>query len=139
MNDIDVEYYLNLALIEAEKANKLKEVPIGAIVVNHEKTIIGKGYNKTERESNPIAHAEILAIESAAKQNKDWRLNNFILFSTLEPCEMCLAAAHEARISRIYFGCEANKKNNRNENLIYTNLNNSKCKKIIKNFFKTLR
>ena len=50
MNDIDVEYYLNLALTEAEKANKLKEVPIGAIVVNHEKTIIGKGYNKTEKE-----------------------------------------------------------------------------------------
>ena len=92
MNNKDVNYFLNLALIQAKKAQDLNEVPIGAVVVNTDKSIIAKGFNQTESTSNPMAHAEMIAIEKAAKENKDWRLNDFTLFTTLEPCPMCLSA-----------------------------------------------
>ena len=75
MNNVDIDHFMNLALIEAKKAKDSNEVPIGAIVVNSDKTIVAKGFNQTESTSNPIAHAEMIAIERAANQNKDWRLN----------------------------------------------------------------
>ncbi len=138
MNYKDIEFYLNLALSEAEKAKNIGEVPIGAIVVNNEKTIIGKGHNLTENQCDPTAHAEIIAIQSASKQIGDWRLNNFILISTIEPCPMCLAAAKEARINRIYFGNESNIKS-KEDSIILSNLKDVKCEEIIKQFFKVLR
>ncbi|NSW88925.1 nucleoside deaminase [bacterium] len=138
MNDKDIKFYLNLALSEAEKAENIGEVPIGAIVVNHEKTIVGKGHNLTEKMSDPTAHAEIIAIQNASKKNGDWRLNNFILISTIEPCPMCLAAAKEARINRIYFGHESNTKS-KEDNIILSNLKDFKCEEIMKQFFKVLR
>ena len=70
MNDKNIIYYLNLALSEAAKAKNLGEVPVGAVVVNYDKTIISKAHNLTETETNPIAHAEIIAIQNASKQNK---------------------------------------------------------------------
>ena len=139
MNDKDVEYYLGLALMEAEKAKRLNEVPIGAIVVNNSKTITGKGFNQTENKSDPIAHAEILAIQNAAKLNNDWRLDDFILFTTLEPCLMCLGAIKEARISRVYFGCENNNNVKKEKQIIITNIDSQSCKEILKKFFQKLR
>ena len=130
MNDKDVEYYLGLALMEAEKAKRLNEVPIGAIVVNNSKTITGKGFNQTENKSDPIAHAEILAIQDAAKLNNDWRL---------EPCPMCLGAIKEARISRVYFGCENNNNVKKEKQIITTNIDSQSCKEILKKFFQKLR
>ena len=138
MNDKNIIYYLNLALSEAAKAKNLGEVPVGAVVVNYDKTIISKAHNLTETETNPMAHAEIIAIQNASKQNKDWRLDSFILITTVEPCAMCLAAAKEARINRIYFGCEGNRVNKK-DSIMLTNLNNLECKRIIKQFFKNLR
>ena len=73
MNNKDVNYFLNLELIQAKKGQNLNEVPIGAVVVNTDKSIITKGFNQTESTSNPMAHAEMIAIEKAAKENKDWR------------------------------------------------------------------
>ena len=139
MNNKDVNYFLNLALIQAKKAQDLNEVPIGAVVVNTDKSIITKGFNQTESASNPMAHAEMIAIEKAAKENKDWRLNDFTLFTTLEPCPMCLAAAKEARINRIYFGCENDNRAHKLNQCMTTNLGDLKSQEILKNFFKKLR
>tara|TARA_B110000196_G_scaffold252362_1_gene221938 strand:- start:573 stop:992 length:420 start_codon:yes stop_codon:yes gene_type:complete len=139
MRSADIERFIDLALAEAKSAELLNEVPIGAIVVNNEKTIIGRGFNQTESTCNPMAHAEILAIEDAAKQNKDWRLNNFILFSTIEPCPMCKSAAVEARISRIYYGSENSQTISNKKECMQTNLNNINCSEILKKFFKKLR
>ncbi|MBT3475806.1 nucleoside deaminase [bacterium] len=139
MNDKDIEYYLGLALMQAKKAEKLNEVPIGAIVVNDSKTITGKGFNQTENKSDPTAHAEILAIQDATRLNKDWRLDDFTLFSTLEPCPMCLGAIKEARIKRVYFGCENSKKVGQGKEIIISNIKNKSCQEILKNFFVKLR
>jgi tRNA(adenine34) deaminase len=139
MRPTDIERFMDLALAEAKNAELLNDVPIGAIVVNNEKTIIGRGFNQTESRCNPVAHAEILAIEDAAKQNRDWRLNNFILFSTIEPCPMCKSAAAEARINRIYYGSENSQMMSNKKECIQTNLRNIDCSKILKKFFKKLR
>ena len=100
--------YMEIAFSEAEKAYKLGEMPVGAIVVKNGK-IIGKGYNKKEKTKNALMHAEIIAINKACKKNKDWRLNNCEMYVTLEPCMMCMGAIVESRIKKIYCGIE-NKK-----------------------------
>ena len=101
MNDKDVEYYLGLALMEAEKAKRLNEVPIGAIVVNNSKTITGKGFNQTENKSDPIAHAEILAIKKATRKLKTTSLKGYKIYTTLEPCLLCSYAISKYLISTI--------------------------------------
>ena len=100
--------YMKIALSEAEKAYKLGEMPVGAIVVKNGK-IIGKGYNKKEKTKNALMHAEIIAINKACKKNKDWRLNDCEMYVTLEPCIMCMGAIVESRIKKVYCGIE-NKK-----------------------------
>ena len=79
------------ALVQAEKAYKAEEIPVGAIVVYEEK-IIGRGYNQRERLNDPTAHAEIIAITAAANTLGDWRLNKCSLYVTKEPCPMCAGA-----------------------------------------------
>ena len=101
MNKDEITYYMELALKEAKKAEKINEVPIGAILIDNKKNIIGRGFNKSEGLSDPTAHAEIRAIRSACRKKKDWRLDNSILFTTIEPCEMCMGLIIEARIKTI--------------------------------------
>ncbi|MGK9477223.1 nucleoside deaminase [Melioribacter sp. OK-6-Me] len=91
------------ALQEAEKAFEENEVPIGAVVVYQNK-IIGRGYNQTERLKDPTAHAEMIAITSAANYLGDWRLNECDIYITAEPCIMCTGALLLSRIKTIYFG-----------------------------------
>lgn len=93
------------ALIEAKKALKKQEVPIGAVVVCDGK-IISTGYNCRERKQNAIKHAEIIAIEKACKKLKSWRLENCEIFVTLEPCPMCAGAILNSRIKKVYFGAK---------------------------------
>ena len=96
---------MNIALIESKKAAKKNEIPVGSIVVSKiTKKIISKAHNQTEKLSDPTAHAEILAIRKAAKKINDWRLTNHVIFTTLEPCKMCMEMIKEARIQTIYYG-----------------------------------
>lgn len=90
------------ALVEAEKAFEDNEIPIGAVIV-HKNRIIGKGYNQTEKLKDPTAHAEMLAITSAANYLQNWRLNECELYVNVEPCVMCTGAAIASRLSTIYF------------------------------------
>src|SRR5215467_13829462 len=96
--------YMVEALAQASLAWEAGEVPVGAIVVWREK-IIGRGYNRREELQNPTAHAEILAIEDAARTLESWRLNECELDVTLEPCIMCVGAILQARMQRLVFGC----------------------------------
>ena len=94
------ELYMRKALFEAEKANLEGEIPIGAIIIKNGH-IIGKGYNQSENLNDPTAHAEMLAITSAANTIKNWRLDGCIMYVTKEPCPMCAGALINSRISKI--------------------------------------
>ncbi|MEY8445848.1 tRNA adenosine(34) deaminase TadA [Enterococcus ratti] len=95
--------WMLLALEEAKKAEKLAEVPIGAIVVlNNE--IIGKGYNLRETTQDATTHAEMIAIREACQKVGSWRLEEARLYVTLEPCPMCSGAMILSRIKEVYFG-----------------------------------
>lgn len=100
---IDEEYMLK-ALELAEKAYALGEIPVGAIVVSPEGEIIGEGYNLREQLMSPTAHAEVLAIEQAAKKLGSWRLTGCTLYVTLEPCPMCAGAIMNSRLKRVVYG-----------------------------------
>ena len=106
MNKIH-ESWMNLALIEARKAFRNKEIPIGAIIVIDNK-IIGKGYNQVELLKDATAHAEIIAITSASNTLSDWRLNECDIYVTLEPCAMCAGAIIKSRIKNVFFGAYNN-------------------------------
>ena len=95
---------MRAALAEAEIAESLGEVPIGAVVVLDEQ-IIGRGHNLREISNDPTTHAEIIAIRQAAKQLNSWRLIECTLYVTLEPCVMCMGATILARIPQLVFGC----------------------------------
>ena len=97
------EKWMKSAFREAEKAFALGEVPIGAVVVKKGQ-IIGRGYNQCESLTDPTAHAEIIAITSAANTIKDWRLKDCSLYVTKEPCPMCAGALVNARIILLGFG-----------------------------------
>lgn len=92
------------ALIEAEKAYCEDEVPIGAVIVDSNGTVLARAHNVKEKSNNPCGHAEILAITEATKKIGNWRLLNCSLYVTLEPCPMCLSAMIQARIGTLYFG-----------------------------------
>ncbi|MFN3873077.1 MAG: tRNA adenosine(34) deaminase TadA [Ignavibacterium sp.] len=95
--------FMYAALQEAEKAFEDDEVPIGAVVVYQDK-IIGRGYNQVERLKDATAHAEMIAITSAANYLGNWRLNECSIYVTVEPCIMCTGALLNSRINEIYFG-----------------------------------
>ena len=99
----DHEKWMKAAFREAEKAFEQDEVPIGAVVVQNGR-IIGRGYNQCESLIDPTAHAEIIAITSAANTIKDWRLKDCQLYVTKEPCPMCAGALVNARINMVIFG-----------------------------------
>jgi len=97
------EYYMRLALREAQRATKHGDVPIGAVVVLDGEVIAAAG-NERELRKSPVAHAEILAIEQAAARMGSWRLLNTVIYVTLEPCPMCAGAIVQARIPHLVFG-----------------------------------
>jgi tRNA(Arg) A34 adenosine deaminase TadA len=99
VEDLD---YLRAAIAEAQSAEADGEVPVGAVVV-HENKIIGRGQNRVLRDSDPTAHAEIVALRGAGLALKNYRLEDCTLYATLEPCAMCAGAILHARIARLVY------------------------------------
>jgi len=145
------EYFMHLALNEAKKALKKKEVPVGCILVCKNE-VISKGYNLREKNQNPLHHAEIIAINKAARKLKSWRLSDITIYVTLEPCPMCAGAMLQARIKRLVYGTEDPKSGAVNSLMNLTQdkrLNHQietesgilreECSTILKDFFKSLR
>ena len=97
------ESFMKAALAEAKIAARVGEVPVGAVIVRNGE-IIGRGLNRPIQDHDPTAHAEIVAIRSAAAADSNYRLPGTTLYVTLEPCPMCVGAMLHARVSRLVFG-----------------------------------
>ncbi|MGE0406889.1 MAG: tRNA adenosine(34) deaminase TadA, partial [Candidatus Korobacteraceae bacterium] len=96
---------MEAALREAERAQALGEVPVGAVVV-HGESVVGRGWNRSISENDPTAHAEIVALRDAAHHLGNYRLTECELYVTLEPCAMCAGAMVHARIARLIYGTD---------------------------------
>lgn len=144
------EFFMEKAIIEAKKALKRGEVPVGAVIVKNEK-VIGKGYNLKEARKDPTFHAEIIAIRRAAKKLGDWRLYDSIIYVTLEPCLMCFGAILNSRIKKIVYGAENVEEGfskfitdiksytKWKEIEVVSAVKKDECESLIKEFFKSLR
>ncbi|MFM7152064.1 MAG: nucleoside deaminase [Gemmataceae bacterium] len=98
-------HHMDLALEEAELAYSVEEVPVGAVIVDLQEGILAQAHNQREQLKDPTAHAEMIALTQAATQKGSWRLDNCVLYATLEPCPMCAGAIVQSRISMVVYGC----------------------------------
>lgn len=145
MND---EYFMQQALIQAQKAFDEDEVPIGAVVVINNK-IIARGYNQVEKLQDPTAHAEIIALTSAFNYLGSKYLPEATIYITIEPCLMCAGAMYWSKISRVVYGASDEKNgylHTTKENSpfhpktdIVTGVLQQECAELIKSFFKQKR
>jgi tRNA(adenine34) deaminase len=99
------EYFMMLALREAERALEHDDVPIGAVIV-HEGEVIAAARNERELRRDPTAHAEMLALREASQRLESWRLPDTVLYVTLEPCAMCAGAIVLARVPRVVYAAD---------------------------------
>ncbi|MBO4775095.1 MAG: tRNA adenosine(34) deaminase TadA [Lachnospiraceae bacterium] len=106
--DYDHEKFMKMAIKQADKAASIGEVPIGCVIVREGK-VIARGYNRRKNDKNTLSHAEISAINKACKKTGDWRLEDCVLYVTLEPCQMCAGAIVQARIPLVVIGCKNEK------------------------------
>jgi tRNA(adenine34) deaminase len=150
-NTHEDEYYMGLALEEAQKAQDKGEIPIGAVIVYEDQVVAG-AHNLKETLSDPTAHAEILAIQQAAKALKRWRLTGCRLYVTIEPCPMCAGALIQARLDKVVYGAK-DPKAGAAESLynlltdprlnhqieIKSGVLEKACSKILQDFFRSLR
>lgn len=97
--------WIQEALVLAHQAAQQDEVPVGAVLIQGDH-IIGRGFNQRECTQSPVAHAEILALQEAAKNLGSWRMANCQMVVTLEPCLMCLAACQQARVEKLTYGAK---------------------------------
>jgi tRNA(adenine34) deaminase len=97
------EYFMRLAMREAERASEHADVPIGAVVVR-EGEVVAAAHNERELRQDPVAHAEIIALRQAARAAGSWRVLDSVLYVTLEPCAMCAGAIILARVPRVVYG-----------------------------------
>ena len=101
---LDLYQLMAQALLEAKKAYSKGEVPVGAVLSDPEGRILSRAHNQPISLCDPTAHAEILAIRKACRINGNYRLNDFLLVTTIEPCLMCMGTAIHARVSKLVFG-----------------------------------
>lgn len=143
---------MKIAIAEAEQARDLDEVPIGACIVDAEGNILAAASNRTITNSDPTAHAEILALRAAADKIGNYRLTGTTMYSTIEPCVMCAGALVNARVARLVFGahderfggvetkfrlCDSPDLNHRIEIVSGTLAND--CRELMQDFFKMKR
>jgi tRNA(adenine34) deaminase len=152
------EYYMRMALREAQQAREEDEVPTGCVIVQRSDAgeergrVIGRAHNQVERLHDPTAHAEMIAITQAASAYGDWRLTNTILYVTKEPCAMCAGAIVLARIPTIVFGALDTKRGGavsvfnivRHPDLIHRcevigGVLEPECREILQDFFRAKR
>jgi tRNA(adenine34) deaminase len=95
---------MRIALQLGQDAIEHNDVPVGAVVVNERGKILGLGKNEREKSNDPLAHAELMAIRDAAKNQNSYRFDDLTLVVTLEPCAMCAGAILQSRLSRVVFG-----------------------------------
>ncbi len=145
LQPFDDNYFMRQALLLAQHAASIDEVPVGAVVVYQNK-IIGKGYNQVEQLQDVTAHAEIIAITAAAQAIGSKFLNDSTLYVTLEPCMMCAGASLHARVGKIVFGAYDVKSpfsGKINDFLahhtIVGGVMEAECKEILVNYFKGKR
>ncbi|MDP2339660.1 MAG: tRNA adenosine(34) deaminase TadA [Deltaproteobacteria bacterium] len=149
--DDDDTVFMRQALLLAEQASLEGEVPVGSVIV-HEGVVVGVGRNRREQDHDPLAHAEILAINAASSSLGRWRLSGCTLYVTLEPCFMCAGALVNARVDRLVFGafdpkagavgsladvCRDPRLNHRL--VVDTGLLQDQCSAVLKEFFKARR
>ena len=164
------EYYMDLALKQAKFAYDNGDVPIGVVLVYNEnkknkqmtrvmdklnikdKTILARAYNRRNKDTNAVSHAEIIAITKACKKIKDFRLENVTMYVTLEPCPMCAGAILQSRIKRLVIASKSkksgavgsiinildNKKMNHKVDITFGVLD-KESSELIKKFFKEIR
>ncbi len=135
----DDVYFMKEAYKEALKAYKKEEIPVGSVVV-YEGKIIGRGHNLRDTEKIVTKHAEIIAIEKANKKINNWRLINCILYTTLEPCNMCKEVIKETKIKKVIYGA-CGKNISTESNIIQIGNKNiiSDCESLIINMFRIIR
>lgn len=144
-------HFMDLARCHAEEAFRKGEVPVGAVIVKHGK-VIASGTNLVETNKNPIAHAEIIAIQNAALYLDDKRLEGCELYVTLEPCAMCAQAIAHARIEKVYYGAFDPKGGGvdhgpqiyRHDTChfkpeVYGGIQEKECQKLLQDFFQKIR
>jgi len=132
------EYFMQKAIIEAQKAEKLGEVPIGAIITDGQK-IIARGHNRSIIDHDPTAHDEIVALRAAGKKLKNYRLNDLTIYVTLEPCPMCKTALRIARVKTLVFGTKTEKIASNHKIEVIDNISQTQCSLILKTFFENKR
>ena len=98
------EDFMRLALLEAQKAYELEEVPIGAVLVDEQGQVVASGHNMREIWHDATAHAELIAIQEACRKLGRWRLSGLTLYVTIEPCPMCAGAIVMSRVDRVVYG-----------------------------------
>lgn len=104
MYSADDKKWMELALQEAAQAPEHGDVPIGCVVVDDQGSVLAQAHNRREADSDPTAHAEVLALRKACATRGHWRLHDCTLYVTLEPCCMCAGALVNARLARLVFG-----------------------------------
>ena len=141
--------FMKEALKRAKKGLAQGEVPVGAVIV-HEGRVVSSGYNRRTKTQTAIAHAEMYAIDRACKKFRSWRLPECDLYVTLEPCPMCMGAALNARVRKIYFGAYEQKGRSMTAELAASNLLNhtleveggvleEECSEVLSGFFRSMR
>jgi tRNA(adenine34) deaminase len=151
MNPKHIEF-MKLALFEASKAERKNEVPIGAVLIGENDELLSAAHNKTITLKDPTAHAEILALRSAAEKIGNYRLLKTTLYVTVEPCPMCMGALIHARVSKVVIGtrdpkwgaagslynlAEDNRFNHQLE--IIEGICKNECRKLMQDFFSKKR
>ena len=129
----DHEPYMRQALALAEEAAAAGEVPVGCVIVDESGQVLGRGRNRREEDHDPLAHAELLAIQDACRSHGDWRLKHARLYVTLEPCPMCAGGILSARILNLF------EENFRHHPKIIGHILEDECRQVLQDFFAGVR